>query len=517
MKKAISSLLICLIILSLCSPVFAASTSAKDAADALFELGLFNGVGTNSDGTPNYDLNRVPTRQEAVTMLIRLLGKENDAKQGTWTMPFTDVADWAIPYVGYAYANKLVYGTGDTTFGGSSPTTATQYLTFVLRALGYDSNSDFKWDSAWELSDKIALTHGEYGKDSKFLRADVASISYNALSSKLKGTEDMLIKLLVSDGAVKASVATSHGFDLYGWTDHVHFIYDIRTFTLYAFMNYTGYDDNNGRPITGVRKAVRDDLAAMDLRLSEPQYYSKKSVRNIYYDSALRSLGGAPNFAYLNGSPSELRDLPEKLREFYLAADIPALYEKYRGEYETVLNSYRGSLPAIVKMVSYLHADTESYKEFGVEVNLLDAFERGHGLGSTDAYCGFGVIRTGPSNEINTLNILHEYAHGFVGDELDRLKNEVNALSKYYDASSNAVSKQGYNGWPVIVDESFVRAFSTYFDTNTFKRESIITRDTADGFVLTRYIYDRIPEFEHFDGTLGDFMKMLLVEYPQYA
>lgn len=34
---------------------------------------------------------------------------------------------------------------------------------------------------------------------------------------------------------------------------------------------------------------------------------------------------------------------------------------------------------------------------------------------------------------------------------------------------------------------------------------------------MTRYIYDRIPEFETFEGDLEDFMRMLLIEYPQYA
>ena len=55
------------------------ATKAQTAADALHTLGLFNGTGSNADGTPIYDLDRTPTRHEAVTMLVRLLGKESDA------------------------------------------------------------------------------------------------------------------------------------------------------------------------------------------------------------------------------------------------------------------------------------------------------------------------------------------------------------------------------------------------------------------------------------------------------
>ena len=38
-----------------------------------------------------------------------------------------------------------------------------------------------------------------------------------------------------------------------------------------------------------------------------------------------------------------------------------------------------------------------------------------------------------------------------------------------------------------------------------------------DGFVMTQYVYDRIPEFETFNGDFNGFIKMLLTEYPQYA
>ena len=98
------------------------------AADRLYTLRLFNGVGTKDDGTPDYALERSLSRQEAVTMLVRLLGAEEEAKNGSWYLPFTDVDNWAIPYVGYAYANGLTNGISDTAFGGSGVTnTGTQF------------------------------------------------------------------------------------------------------------------------------------------------------------------------------------------------------------------------------------------------------------------------------------------------------------------------------------------------------------------------------------------------------
>lgn len=197
MKKRIVASMLCLAMsLSLVTVGASAAEDATAAADALHELGLFSGTGTNPDGSPVYDLERTPTRSEAVTMLVRLLGKEEEAKAGSWETPFTDVDEWAKPYVGYAYANKLTTGTSETTFGGAMTVSPSQYLTFVLRALGYQSGADFQWDKAWELSDQLGITHGEYGADTPFTRGGVALISHASLSAHPKGSDKNLMEEL---------------------------------------------------------------------------------------------------------------------------------------------------------------------------------------------------------------------------------------------------------------------------------------------------------------------------------
>ena len=146
MRKCLSYFLAFLMLFALCMPALAAESEAQEAAEMLYELGLFKGTGTDAAGKPVFDLGRAPTRAEAVTMLVRLLGKEEDARSGRWEIPFTDIANWAKPYVGYAYANGLTTGVSETRFGGSQTVTAAQFLTFTLRALGYESGKDFSWD-----------------------------------------------------------------------------------------------------------------------------------------------------------------------------------------------------------------------------------------------------------------------------------------------------------------------------------------------------------------------------------
>ena len=232
MRRWLAALLCLVMMLSCTVAVFAveddekpmASQEAYDAADALYALGLFQGTGVDAAGVPVYDLERTPNRHEAVTMLIRLLGKEAEAKATPWTAPFTDVALWAKPYVGYAYKNDITRGTGATTFGGSAATTVSQYITFMLRTLGYSSDKDFEWDAAWELSDKIGMTNGQYNAGTKtFTRGDMVVIAFSALSCKMTdGT--ILLDYLSQQGSVKqpSSLPWENGGktpDQYTWAE----------------------------------------------------------------------------------------------------------------------------------------------------------------------------------------------------------------------------------------------------------------------------------------------------------
>ena len=212
MKKRILSLLLILCLLFALGGAALAADSAEEAARALYDLGLFRGVGDNADGTPNFDLNSTPNRAQALVMLVRLLGKEAEALAGKWETPFTDVPEWAAPYVGYAYKNGLTNGTGETTFSSADPVNATQYITFVLRALGYESGKDFKWNAAWELSDEIGLTDGEYSeKHNDINRGDVAIISNDALDAQYKGEDKTLLETLVESGAVQKPSNVTEG------------------------------------------------------------------------------------------------------------------------------------------------------------------------------------------------------------------------------------------------------------------------------------------------------------------
>lgn len=211
-RKVLSLFLALVMALGLSTSVMAQDTPEIDAAQKLYDLGLFQGTGTAPDGTPDFSLERVPTRSEGIAMLVRLLGKDAEAKAGKWSIPFTDVADWAKPYVGYAYENGLTKGVSSTTFGGDILMDAAQYITLTLRAMGYVDGEDFQWDAPWQLSDRLHITDGTYGADTPFTRGDVATISYHAIALECKNEATLAQKLIDSgvftlEQAVAAGVA----------------------------------------------------------------------------------------------------------------------------------------------------------------------------------------------------------------------------------------------------------------------------------------------------------------------
>lgn len=188
--------------------VLAASAGAANfthCADKLNAIGLFQGT---SNG---YDLDRAPTRAEAATMLVRLLGKEAEAQKLSYTAPFTDLQGWEKPYVQYLYNNKLTSGVTDTSFAPKKACTADMYTTFLLRALGYqDTSGDFSYSNAVSFAKKIGVADEVNTIGNTFLRDNAVAMSYTALNTKLKGSNDTtLLSKLITGGAVDNTKATS--------------------------------------------------------------------------------------------------------------------------------------------------------------------------------------------------------------------------------------------------------------------------------------------------------------------
>lgn len=212
-KITITAVVLCLLMIMssiAASPVYSADVDvayATTLADELKALGLFEGT------SKGYELERPATRVEGMVMLLRLMKKENRAVSDANTHPFVDVPVWANHYIGFAYKNGLTSGTSETTFGESNLNSA-QYITLVLRALGYSERLNrFTWSNPYDFAQSIGLVkENEYALNSKFLRADVVILSHRALDVKLAGENrtlrEKISEPVINDGLLEGWVNT---------------------------------------------------------------------------------------------------------------------------------------------------------------------------------------------------------------------------------------------------------------------------------------------------------------------
>lgn len=207
-KKFMSVLLVLAIILSIFINVLATDkVSYTDEAEKLQLLGLFSGTDNG------FDLNKEATRLEGLAMLVRLIGEEEQSKQfKNETSAFTDVPEWGEGYVNYAYKNGLTKGIGNNKFGSENLINAKDYMTFMLRALGYDDvRGDFSYDKSIEFAKEKQIISTEDKKElnsQAFLRDHLVKISFLSLQANIKDESQTLLEKLVEDGVVSRSAAS---------------------------------------------------------------------------------------------------------------------------------------------------------------------------------------------------------------------------------------------------------------------------------------------------------------------
>ena len=201
MKRTFSLFLaLALLCGTLTLPASAAVTQPMTAANALYELDLFRGVGTLPSGRPDFALENTATRGEAAAMLTRLLGAEQEATSRHYQSPFTDTG-WAKDYIGYVYTKGITKGVSNTKVGTGSTITAAEFVTLVMRALGY-SNVDYK--NPFSAAKAAGLT---CSNKTPFTRGDMAVICCSALFCTMSGKTQTLSQQLVSSGTVQKTKA----------------------------------------------------------------------------------------------------------------------------------------------------------------------------------------------------------------------------------------------------------------------------------------------------------------------
>ena len=158
-----------------------AGSDYSEAITMLSDLGVIQG---KDDG--KYHPEDTITRVEACAMIARLMTGDPKASQYVGAQSFSDVqkGSWKDSAIGYCYINGIVIGVGNNKFEPDRAITDAEFVTMVVRAMGYETadmkqNYPFSYMSnaqAMGLLDGVKMV-----ANTDALRGEDAQVIYNAL------------------------------------------------------------------------------------------------------------------------------------------------------------------------------------------------------------------------------------------------------------------------------------------------------------------------------------------------
>ena len=182
------------------------SKQNEEAIEVLKTVGIMVG-----DENGKFNPEAKVTRNEMAVVMCNLLDYTVASYKGT--SPFTDVPEWAEPYVAACYTNGITSGYDAKTYGGSDTVTTGQAALMLLKALGYfQYSADFGSDWLVETT-KNGSTAGLFdgvatGAKEALTRNDVAQMALNALEADLVKAEKNGSDVQVGDIVISGGKAT---------------------------------------------------------------------------------------------------------------------------------------------------------------------------------------------------------------------------------------------------------------------------------------------------------------------
>lgn len=179
------------------------ASEGESEAEYLDAIGLLRGDGNG------YNLEDTVTRIQGAVMVVRLIGKEKEALSEHLSHPFDDVPAWGSPYVGYLYTKGLSNGKAFNMFGSDDLLTEEQYVTFLLRILGYsDAEGEFLWHESLEKANDIGMIDSSEPVGA-FLRSHMVSYTLDCLNTPLKSSKMSLLERLEEMGRLTVVADTA--------------------------------------------------------------------------------------------------------------------------------------------------------------------------------------------------------------------------------------------------------------------------------------------------------------------
>ena len=291
-------------------------------------------------------------------------------------------------------------------------------------------------------------------------------------------------------------------------------------FAVLAAINNCGYDAELGAA-DPLRAAIREEIGH-NVESSEQAKSEASILCSFYRDHAqpdpTRTLSQYVSLALYLGPPPTFQptvkeaDLPPDaggvlgliplLARFYPQAGMHEVWTKHEAEYRDLGNRYRDSLASMVREAElYLRLPSGSYmgRKFTIYLDPLGAPSEVNARSYSNNY--FVVISPGAKPGLKMDQIHHAYLHYLIDPQVGRFATNLSTLTPLLDSLKLAPMDESFKSDPVLlVTECLIRAIEARTlasgKGSPISQEQAVVQSMSQGFVLTRYFYERLQEFE---------------------
>jgi tetratricopeptide (TPR) repeat protein len=266
-------------------------------------------------------------------------------------------------------------------------------------------------------------------------------------------------------------------------------------FTVLAAINAAGYDaEVDSLSNSPVRKAVRDQIAARNLDLSELKRFVRDHKQAnpaddlSQYISYALSVDGPPTFMphYLNNmmppDAAQLEGFTPLLIAFYRDAHIAELWKRAQPEFDKVIAQYHEPVSRAVLLANaYARNPTSGFlgRRFQIYIDLLGAPNQVQTRSYVDDY--FVVVT--PSTELRIQDIRHAYLHYLIDPLGLKYAKQILTKAPLGDYALGAPLLPDYfkKDFTLLATECFIKAIESRIDN----KPEMAMQAAKEGFILT--------------------------------
>lgn len=297
-------------------------------------------------------------------------------------------------------------------------------------------------------------------------------------------------------------------------------------FSVMTAISHCGYapeyrGEVRGQVLNEVAKAVEGSAEAQKSSREMCDFYrdhkQADSARDLaQYVSLALNLGEAPKFdlkvkeADLPPDASYVLGLRPLLSEFAAVVKLHDIWKRHQAQYEAYIEQYHAPVTNMLLTTDvYLRLPMSGYVGRAFTV-LIEPMAAPGPVNARNYGADYWLVVSPGQNNLRLDEIRHTYLHYMIDPLVGKRASAMKRMSPMLTTISDAPLDDSYKrDISLLVSESLIRAIEARLAGSRGKqdegvRQREVEEAMAEGFVLSRYFFDKLAQFEKSDVGLQD-------------